>query len=59
MEGFPHFISISHSRDEAVLAVSGSRPVGVDIETWREALVSTAGNWLTPAQLEHMHEPVD
>ncbi|RXI23837.1 MAG: hypothetical protein C7K11_03960 [Candidatus Amulumruptor caecigallinarius] len=59
MEGFPHFISISHSRDEAVLAVSGSRPVGVDVETWREALVSTAGKWLTPAQLEHMHEPLD
>lgn len=59
VEGFPHFISISHSRDEAVLAVSGSRPVGVDVETWREALVSTAGKWLTPAQLEHVHEPLD
>lgn len=59
VEGFPHFISISHSRSEAVLAVSEDAPVGVDIETWRDALVTTAHKWLTPSQLAHLHTPLD
>lgn len=59
VEGFPHFISISHSREEAVLAVSRGCPVGVDVETWRDALVATAAKWLTPTQLAHMHADID
>lgn len=59
IEGFPHFISISHCRDEAVLAISSGCEVGVDIETWRDALMKTAHKWLTPRQLERMEAPLD
>lgn len=41
------FISLSHCRTEAVLAVSDEHPVGVDIEQWRPALRSTMSRWLT------------
>ena len=59
IEGFPHFISLSHSRDEAVVAVSREVPVGIDVESWREALLSTAHKWLTPDELAQMHTPLD
>ncbi len=42
-----------------MLAVSESRPVGVDIEEWRDALVTTAHKWLTPPQLACIHTPLD
>lgn len=59
VEGFPHFISISHSRDEVAVAVSQSVAVGIDVESWREALLSTAHKWLTPQEMSHMHTPLD
>ncbi len=45
-------ISISHCRDEAVVAVSNNdSPVGIDIETAREQLMRVAPKFLTPDEM--------
>lgn len=44
------YISISHSAEECLLAVS-DRPVGIDIETPRGQLQRIAGKFLTPSEL--------
>lgn len=50
LEGIPGiYISISHSAEECLLAVS-NRPVGIDIEAPREQLQRIAAKFLTPAE---------
>lgn len=41
------YISVSHSRSNAVLAVRRAGPVGVDIECWQERLDYLRGRFLT------------
>lgn len=57
--GFSGHISISHCRDEAILAVHTTRPVGVDVETPRQPLVTTAHKWLRHEELAMMHTADD
>lgn len=47
VKGSPLSISVSHSRSEAIVAVSASDSIGIDIEDWRPALRDTAHKWLT------------
>lgn len=52
-------ISISHGAGRCVLAVStDGRPIGVDIECWREQLHRVARKFLTPAEMPlYIDEP--
>lgn len=54
----PH-ISLSHSRTEAVLAICDLMPVGVDIESWRPALRSTASRWLSPEEAAYIRSDAE
>lgn len=38
IEGYAGYISITHTPDMAVLAVSADHPVGIDAERWRDSL---------------------
>lgn len=52
IEGVTDFFSLSHCKDEAVLAVCDDTPIGVDIERWRPALRSTTSKWLSEEEIE-------
>ncbi len=43
-------ISISHCCDQAVVAIA-PRPIGVDVETWREQLLRVAPHFLSESEL--------
>ncbi len=45
-------ISISHGGGYALLAVSDSQPIGIDIECYRPQLKRVAAKFLTPQELE-------
>lgn len=50
------YISISHSVDECVLAVSESGPIGVDTETARGQLMRVAHRFLSPEEWSIGHD---
>ena len=52
IEGFGGYISISHGAGLAVLAVSALRPIGVDVECWRDSLLTVAPRVLDEAELQ-------
>lgn len=46
-----YYISISHSRDLAVVALDAVRPVGIDAEEWRPQLQRIKERFLSPQEL--------
>lgn len=51
LAGSDVYISISHSRTCAALAVCADAPVGIDVEDWREQLTRVAPRVLSAAEL--------
>lgn len=56
IKGTERYISISHSREVAVLAVS-DKPVGVDAEEWRPQLLRVSSRFMTPEEHERYSTP--
>lgn len=52
------YISLSHSRDNCVLAVSPIH-IGIDVENWRPQLNRVAPKFLTPAELKILETLTD
>ncbi|MDE6267927.1 MAG: 4'-phosphopantetheinyl transferase superfamily protein [Muribaculaceae bacterium] len=44
------FLSVSHSAMHVAVAVSASRPVGIDIERWRPSLLKVARRFLSDSE---------
>lgn len=59
VDGFAGHISVSHGGGFAVLAVSPSVPVGVDVECWREQIQRVAGKFLSPEEQAICRTPED
>lgn len=50
VDGAPRFISVSHSRQRIGIAVDDFRPVGLDIEEWREQLLRVESHYIRPEE---------
>lgn len=52
------YISVSHSRLCAVVALS-PRPLGIDIEQWRDQLLRVEGKYLNDSEMLFIYTPLD
>lgn len=51
IEGGP-YVSVTHCRDFAAVAICEAHPVGIDAEVWRDALRRVAPRFLTEAEMQ-------
>lgn len=52
LDGAQGYISISHSATEIAIAVDPHRPIGIDIENWRDQLIKVKSRFLSQKEME-------